>query len=401
MRRRSRGKTIKLTGLVVALVMVAAACDDDDGGAQAGGDGGDGDKLVLGYAAAETGELAPYDSPPGVQCRVEQLNDEGGIDGHEIELVVRDMKSDPAVAATVGQELLDAGAQVIFGPPTDDTLIPIAQLAAQRDVPVLSVGSTQPQYPLAVPENGYLVPYGDNASAAAAAEYALSQGHHTAYLLKSPDIGSYSQETPRFFGEAFEHGGGEVIGEDNYNAGLSSYEPQVTKIRNLSQRPDVIFVAMLVPDIGVFVRQLASAGLDIPVYGTDGFDDPVLIEVGGDAASLATFATHGFPAEGSRLKEFYDDCRERGFQIQNIFFGLGGEAVEIVKAAVEAAGSTDPADINAAIKEIEDLEGITTDSITYKDRNGIPLKQMAIVTVENGEFTKVGDVLPEFVPDPS
>jgi len=265
--RRSHRLIAILVGIVASAGIATGCGNDDDEG------GGEGD-IVFGYAAAETGELAPYDSPDGVECRVEQINEEGGILGRQVKLVTRDMKSDPATAATVAQELVDEDPAAILGPPTDDNLIPITQTAG--DIPVISVGSTQVQFPLAAPETGFLAPYGDNAAAAAAAEHALNEGYETAYLLKSPDIGSYSLVTPEYFAEAFEHGGGAVLGEDNYSAGLSDYSTQVNAIKNLGETPDVIFVAMVVPDIGVFVRQLQAAGLDIPVFGTDGFDDPAL-----------------------------------------------------------------------------------------------------------------------------
>ena len=393
MRNRRTRLITALVGIVVSAMFVAACGEEDNGGG--GDEGGD---IVIGYAAAETGELAPYDSPDGVACRVEQINEDGGILGRQIELVTRDMKSDPATATTVAQELVDEGAVAILGPPTDDTLIPITQTA--EGIPVVSVGSTQVQFPLAAPETGFLAAYGDNAAAAAAAEHALSEGYKTAYLLKSPDIGSYSLVTPEYFGEAFEEGGGSVVGEDNYSAGLSDYSSQINEIKGLDEQPDVIFVAMVVPDIGVFARQLQAAGLDIPVYGTDGFDDPALIDVGGDAAESVTFATHGFPEEGSALKEFYDDCTERGYKVENIFFGLAGDAVDVLRTAIEDADSTESAEMIAAINEIEGMQGVTSDSITFKDRDGIPLKRMAIVTVRNGEFVKIADILPEFVPDP-
>ena len=91
------------------------------------------------------------------------------------------------------------------------------------------------------------------------------------------------------------------------------------------------------------------------IYATDGMDDPTLIEVGGEPR-----------LRHPKLKWFYDECVSRGFDIQNIFFGLGSEAVEIVRHAIETAGSADPAAINAQIKEIEGLPGVTTDSITFK-----------------------------------
>lgn len=359
------------------------------------------DDVVIGYFVAATGELAPYDSAPGAQCMVDIVNDNGGVlGGRKLKLITRDVKSDPALAGTAAQELIDEGAVVLLGPPTDGTLIPGAAMAQPHEIPVLSVGSTQPQFPLAMPENGYLVPYGDNMSASAAAQYAWKKGYKTAYLMVSHDIGSYSLVTPEFFADAFEHWGGKILGRMSYNAGLSDYSQQVTEFAHMDPKPDLIFSAFIVPDGGVFVRQLDSAGIDIPVMGTDGFDDPALIEVGGKGAELVTFTTHGFPSEGSKLKWFYDECTKRGFTVQNIFFGLAGESVEVVRYAIEQAGSAEPAAINATIKEIENMPGITTDSITFKDRGGIPLKRMAMVTVKDGKFALIEKIMPDYVAPP-
>ncbi len=386
------GNGIKATALAVSFGVASLAAIDMGVHAD--------DTIVIGYGAAVTGELAPYDSPDGVRCQVERMNEEGGILGHKIELVIRDMKSDSSLSGTVAQELLDLDAVVLLGPPTDDTIIPMAMLAQPRNVATLSVGGTQPAFPVAAPDNGYLVPYGDNASAAAAAEFAYENGARSVVLLISHDVGSYSLLTPEYFAQAFERLGGKVLGRINYNSGLADYTPQITEIKAMDEQPDIIFGGMIVPEAGVFPRQLAAAGLDIPVYGTDGHDDPGVLEIAGDAASLIRFTTHGFPAEGSALKSFYDDCEARGYTVQNIFFGLGGEAMVVVKAAIEAAGSVDPAAINAAMKEIENLQGVTTDSITYSGQGGIPLKNMTMIEIVDGAFTPAKQVLPGFVPSP-
>ena len=358
------------------------------------------DKILIGYGAAVTGELAPYDSPDGVRCQVERINEAGGILGHTVDLAVRDMKSDSSLSGTVAQELLDLGAIVLLGSPTDDSIIPMAMLAQSREVATLSVGGTQPAFPAAAPSNGYLVPYGDNASAAAAAEFAFENGARSVVLLKSHDIGSYSLITPEYFATAFERLGGKVLGRINYNSGLADYTPQITEIKSMKEKPDIIFGGMIVPEAGVFPRQLKAAGLNIPVYNTDGADDPGVLEVAGDASSLVKFTTHGFPSEGSALSEFYSDCEKRGYDVQNIFFGLGGEAMLVVKAAIEAANSLEPGKINSALKNIENLPGVTTDSITYKGQGGIPLKRMTMIEVVDGQFKPAKKVLPSFVPSP-
>ncbi|MEG6509173.1 ABC transporter substrate-binding protein [Methyloligella sp. 2.7D] len=385
--RRKAGSAFAAALLTTATITPALAEDKDD--------------IVIGYAAAVTGALAPYDSPDGVQCRIDQINDAGGVlGGRKLKLELRDMKSDSALSATVGQELLDMGAAAILSPPTDDTSIPIATLAAATSTPVLSVGGTQPAFPLAMPTNGYLVPYGDNASASAAAQYAWSQGMKTAVLMISHDVGSYSLMTPEYFADAFEHLGGKVLGRINYNSGLSDYSAQIAEIQAMDPKPDMIFGGLIVPEAGVLPRQLDAAGLDIPVYSTDGPDDPGVLEISGKGGKLLHFVTHGFPAEGSPLAEFYADCEKRGYKVQNIFFGLGGDAVTVLADAIENAKSAEPAKVNAAIKELDGIEGITTDSITYKDRKGIPLKGMSVMEIKDGKFSMIEPIKPDYVAAP-
>jgi len=375
-----------LAGAALVLPSLSSAADDE---------------LVIGYAAAVTGNLSMVDSPDGARCRVEQINEAGGINGAKIRLEIRDTKSDAITAANVAQDLLDQGADVLFGPPTDDGLIPMAGLALPHGIAVLAVGSTQAAFPQAAPDNGYLVPFGDNASAAAAAEYAYNKaGHRKVALMIAHDVGAYSVLTPEYFGKAFERLGGEIVGRVTYHHGLADYTAQVTELANLPDKPDMIFAAILNPDAGVLARTLRTSNLNLPLYGTDGMDDPSLIEVAGPGADLATFATHGFEEEGSALGTFFEDCRKRGYTIQNIFFGLGGEAVEVVKTAAEAAGSFEPAALNAAIREIDGMQGIVANSLTYKDQHGTPLKEITIIQVKDGAFTAVDRLVPSWVSEP-
>ena len=360
----------------------------------------DKEPVLLGYTAAVTGELAPYDSPQGVECMIEYINEQGGVlDGRPLKLLIRDIKSDPALVGTAAQELIDEGVVAMFGAPTDDTMIPAGMQALPHMITIISVASTQVQWPAAMPEIGFLTPYGDNAAGAAAAEYAYEQGYRTAYMMTSHDIGSYSYVTPRYMGEAFERLGGTVLGEMNWNYGTADYSPQVTEFANMDPRPDVIFSAMIIPDGGVFLKQMHAAEVSIPMYTTDGMDDPAVLEIGGPGAELLTFATHGFPEPGSKLEWFKNYCEGKGYTYQNIFFGLGGEAVEVVRQAIEAAGSSEPAEITAAMHNLENVEGITARSISYKGYGGTPYKDLVLVTVKDGSFSLVKHILPDWVPD--
>jgi branched-chain amino acid transport system substrate-binding protein len=372
------------------MVAAAASCSGDD--SEAG-------PIKIGYAAAVTGELAAYDSPSGVQCAIDRVNDDGGVLGRQLELVVKDMASDPVQAGTVGQELLDEGVALILGPPTDDTALPIAQVAAGSSVAVLAVTATQPALTQAA-DNAFMTAYGDNQSGAVAAEVAYESGLRSAWLMLTRDIGSYGIVTPNAFADAFTRLGGAVVGEGNWSYGVNEFGSQVNEIVGSSPAPDVVFFAGPVPDNAAFIRQLRAAGSDAVVYGTDGFDDPAFLEVGQADIEGTTFSTLGFPEAGSALLEFFDDCEARGHDVRNVFTGMGGDAVAVVVAALESAGSAEPADVMEALRGLDEVQGVVTDSITYKDVGGTPLRNIAVVTVQNGDFTLVEWRRPAFIPEP-
>ena len=376
--------------LLMAMVSAAAACSGDD--SEAG-------PIKIGYAAAVTGELAAYDSPSGVQCAIDRVNDAGGVLGRQLELVVKDMASDPVQAGTVGQELLDEGVALILGPPTDDTALPIAQVAAGSNVAVLAVTATQPALTQAA-DNAFMTAYGDNQSGAVAAEVAYESGLRSAWLMLTRDIGSYGIVTPNAFADAFTRLGGAVVGEGNWSYGVNEFGSQVNEIVGSSPAPDVVFFAGPVPDNAAFIRQLRAAGSDAVVYGTDGFDDPAFLEVGQADIEGTTFSTLGFPEAGSALLEFFDDCEARGHDVRNVFTGMGGDAVAVVVAALESAGSAEPADVMEALRGLDEVQGVVTDSITYKGVGGTPLRNIAVVTVQDGEFTLVEWRRPAFIPEP-
>jgi branched-chain amino acid transport system substrate-binding protein len=356
--------------------------------------------ILIGYDAAITGVLSPYDSIDGARCEIDRINEAGGVLGRKLVLESRDMKSDAVTASVVAQELIDLGVSALLAPPSDDTAIPVAALALPKGIPVLTVGATQVQFPLASPTNSYLVAFGDNLSAAAIAEYSASKGYKTAALMVSRDFGSYGIALPNYFADAFKHLGGSVVGTVNYNIGLSDYSAQIAEVRAMNPKPELIVGGFISPENGVFPRQFKAANIDVKFVGTDGYDDPGLPSIAGNGADLITFVTHGFPSEGTPLKAFYDDCAKRGYKIQNIFFALAGEAILLIKDAIERAKSSEPALVNAAIAETENLQGITTSSITYKGRAGIPLKELTVVTIKNGVFEAVTRIKPKYVPAP-
>jgi branched-chain amino acid transport system substrate-binding protein len=398
--RRHLLSIVVIAGLALAAAVFALGCGSSGSGS--GDAASPADKIVIGAALGLVGDAAPGDVPASeaMKYEVDQVNKAGGIDGKQVELIIKDMKSDPALGGTVTQELLDSGAQVIVGPAFPGMAAGVIQTAAKAGVPVLSACSTQPEYVVVGGSKAYLVAFGDNVQAAASAEYALKQGFKTVYTLTSPDL-SYTARLPEFFSDAFAHGGGKTIGDDAFTIGQQDFAAQVTKIQALDPQPDVIYTGMFPPDIGVFVKQLRAAGVKAPLYGADGCDQQPLIDLAGKDANGIVFTTHGFPTPGSRFADFMTGLTE--FQGKPpeapALAALGGDTIDVIKAAVEQAGSTDPKAIADALAQLKDVQ-VISGTITYAGTNGVPSKTVSIVEVENGKFVFKEAFTPAYIPTP-
>ncbi|WP_254885129.1 ABC transporter substrate-binding protein [Salipiger sp. HF18] len=155
------------------------------------------------------------------------------------------------------------------------------------------------------------------------------------------------------------------------------------------------------PDFPSFLNALRAAGVTSQVIGSDGIDSPTTFSLGAPAEGLV-FTTAGYAAEGSPLAEFnakYEDVT--GAPSQTVFNAVGYDLVKVIEAATEAAGSTDPQAIRDALANLEGVQGATS-VITYKGTDGMPVREVSMIRVKEGERELVGQPSPtaELIPAP-
>jgi branched-chain amino acid transport system substrate-binding protein len=93
----------------------------------------DDDKIIVGFATAETGFMQAYDKPAqdAAMIRIAEINATGGLLGKQIEVVNADTKTDRAEGAKAGLTVIDAGADMVVMSYDDDFGSPAA-LATER-----------------------------------------------------------------------------------------------------------------------------------------------------------------------------------------------------------------------------------------------------------------------------
>ncbi|AGS24419.1 high-affinity branched-chain amino acid ABC transporter substrate-binding protein (plasmid) [Rhizobium etli bv. mimosae str. Mim1] len=363
------------------------------------------DAIKIGFPANITGIEASFDGPMlnGAKLAVSEINAAGGVLGRPIDLVTYDTKSDTATISTVTSQMIESDkVKAFIGFADPDSVLAAAPQIEAAKIPLITPGATSPKLPLQVGTQVFLACFGDNVQAAVGAEFALKKlNAKKGYLIT--DMGmEYTTLLAEYFTKAYENGGGKLLGTDTYKTGDKNFTAQVTKIKALGEKPDFIFISAGGDEIGLILKQLRQAGVDIPVVGGDGYDTPLLLEMGGPAANNTYFTTHSFIGDGASPKvaafmKAYKDAYGRA--PENTFAALGYDAMKLMADAIKRAGSDDSAKIHEAIKTTAGLEGITG-TITYKDGNPVPEKSVTVIGVKDGKLYLASEEAPSFVPAP-
>jgi branched-chain amino acid transport system substrate-binding protein len=390
----------RVVALLATSMLIGVGCSTNNGGDANPSDGAASDSpIIFGFPADLSTDWAYYDSPmaEGARFAVDQINASGGVLGRQLELKTVDMRNDVAEGAKVTQQLIDDGASYLIGT-VGDGILAEGQVACAAGVPISTGLGTAPTLVGDMGDCAYQLVMSDNIQAAVLAEYASSQGYQTAYVLGSNEI-PYTRDLPKFFSDAFEHGGGTVVGDDQYKLGAGDYSAVVTKIANVDPAPDVIFTPMYIPDSVVFLRQLRQAGLTMPVLSTDGNGDAALLDAGAKAIDGLTFSNSVCTAEGDpAVQGFYDDYKAANGKDPSSYVAvIGYDEVNMVAQAIDAAGSTDPSAIEEQLSSL-DYTGISGHVVMDPETRRAN-KPAALVQMHGTEFTCLGQQsFPDYVP---
>ena len=351
--------------------------------------------LRVGTATAQTGGLAYADVPvsAGMYLAVDEINAAGGIGGTvKIELIEKDVRSDAAQTSIATQELVDLGVSVVVLPCDSDPALAAIGVISAAQIPAISTCASSPTLPMIGGDYMFSNFPGDNVQATVSAQWAWDQGHRSAYIIYSPDT-QYTT-MPLYFAEVFEKLGGTMAGQATNTIGQQDFSAIATNVAALDPQPDVIMTSAYEPDFPSMIKALRAAGVTGQIIGSDGIDSPTTFSLG-DVGEGVVFTTAGHATEGSPLAAFNAAFEAaNGSPPESIFSAVGYDLIKVLEAGVLAAGgSTEPTALRDAIANLENVQGATS-LITYKGTDGMPVRQVSLIRVKNGDRELVGQPSP-------
>ena len=368
------------------------------GGVLAGcGDDANSNEIKVGANFEITGNQANYGSAglDGLKLAIKEANDAGGIDGKKITLVQADTKSEASEAVNSATKLIsDDKVKVIVGPMVTANVMAESQVANDDKIPVIAPAATNPDVTV---ENGKAKPFIfrscfiDPQQGTVMAEFAAKQLKAKTAVMYLDSSSDYSKSLGKVFKEKFEAAGGKVVMEESFLAKDQDFKAALTKLKTANA--EVVFVPAYYEEVGKIVKQARELGITAPMLGTDGWDDPKVVDIAGaDALNKTYFSTHYFEKDQD-VQGFIESFQKEYGHAPNVFAALGYDAGKMLIDAIKRAGSADPEKIQKALEETKDLQ-VGTGKITM-DPNHNPIKSAVILEMKNGVKEMKAKIQPE------
>lgn len=356
------------------------------------------DVIRIGVNYELSGAVATYGSTSvkGIELAVNEINEAGGIDGKQIEIVKYDTKSEPAEATTLATRLMTQdGVLAVIGPATSGSFKATIPVANQNQVPVISGSATADDVTVSngkLQEYAFRTCFSDAYQGTAMARYATDSLEAKSAFIMADTSSDYAQGLADAFKKEFEAKGGSVIGQEGYVAGDTDFNSVLTRIRN--QNFDVLYVPGYYNEVGLIIKQARDLGIDKPILGGDGFDSPVLLELAGASALNNVFYTNHYSAldtTNTRLQEFRTNFMEAYGEEPGAFAALGYDTAYFVAQAIDNADELTPQEVAEALSNTQNFEGVTgTFSIDPTTHD--PLKEAMVIGLQDGQQATVEKV---------
>lgn len=224
--------------------------------------------VALGLSGASTANLA-QDQRLGVAVAEKYINDNGGINGRKLQLVVQDTGADEAGAIAAFNALIDNDKVVgIVGPTLSQQAFAADPIAERKKVPVLAPSNTA----AGIPQIGdYIarVSAGVATYAGNAVKYAAANDPLSKAAVFFADDDAFSRNETVVFQNAVRAGGLELLPPQTFKVNDTDFTTQVNFVRQ--NRPDLVVISGLA-QAGNLVKQLRDTGFAGSIVGGNGLN---------------------------------------------------------------------------------------------------------------------------------
>ncbi len=343
--------------------------------------------IKLAAIVAQTGDATSSnrDSLIGIRFAVEEINQQGGVLGHPIELIELDNLSSPIGGKVAADAAVQREVHGVIGAAWSSHSLAMAPVLQQAGIPMLSPVSTTPSL-TAVGDYIFRLCFVDTTQGQVMAQFAYND-LAVRKVVSFVDIRSdYSMGLASAFRQAFEQLGGTVLSEIEYQKKRQDFRPLLQQAASFT--PDMLFLPT--HDEMLLIWKHASELQFRPIMlGGDGWPSkgftPDLHGYFSDhwSEGLDDEASRQFVQRFQQWQAQQNWPEQEKYQEIDAALALSYDAVHLFADAITRAHSLQRADIRQALADTQNFQGVTGD-IQFNEQ-GDPHKPVIILEVTNGQ----------------
>jgi branched-chain amino acid transport system substrate-binding protein len=325
--------------------------------------------LVSSASAADTikvGVIIPLSGGAGrqgqdvansVQAMATLINEGGGVLGRQLEILVRDDESTPAIGVAKANELASAGASVVLEGWNSPVTLAMQSVLARADVLDITMISkadtilTSASNPLAIRLNSA------NAQDAAIIAKYVGGRMKTGRVVFVTENDAYGNGAQQGIEAEFKKAGLDltIASTQKFPFAQTDFRVETTSVRDA--KPDLVISINANEGAGLpaFLQQYAQAQVSAPLVCAVGTVSPSVIETAGKSADGLYSADIYFPnsepfASDPENKRFVAQMQKQFKTTPDKYMALAGAALQVWAKAAEAAKSLERKAVAGAIR---------------------------------------------------
>jgi len=326
-----------------------------------------------------------------VNMIAEEINKAGGINGHQIELLVEDNKSDETESKLLVKKLVDRGVLAIVGSSTSGTSMAMTDAVNIAEIPMVSAAANAKIVtPVSERKWVFKTAQSDSLVVEKIITYLKSKGW-TKVAFASVNS-KYGDGGRAVFEKAAAEAGITILGQEKFGEKDVDMTPQITNIKRLN--PQAVICWAIPPAASIFTKNYSELNVTSPLIHSHGIGNQKFIELAGDTANGVVFpigkllVAENLPDTDPQKSVLVDYATkfEAKYGARNTFGGHAWDALKIVLAAIEKAGP-DRTKIRDEIEKTQNFTGISgIFNMSSDDHNGLALDSMVMVQIDQGKW---------------
>jgi branched-chain amino acid transport system substrate-binding protein len=333
-----------------------------------------------------------------VMIAIDEVNQQGGINGRKLEMVMEDTESNPTKAVMALKKVLESEDVVaIIGPTLTGTAMAMRGFIEKEKIPafmhsggdVILLAPLNKKDPNSRPKWTFKSPYKAADAMGKICQYMSRHGIKKIGFIYSDEgfgkdgLRNVKVQAPKY--------GVKVVAQEAFQPKDVDMTAQLTRIE--AKGVDGIIAWTVGPAMGIVAKNVKQLGIKAPLFECHGAGDPIFWKVAGEAGegvmmpSTKIVVGDQLPDSDIQKKKIIDYVnayRKKFNREPGTMVAYGADAAFIVVNAIKKVGP-DRAKIRDAIENTKGYVGLSgIYNLSPKDHNGLSMKDIVMIEATKG-----------------